>query len=135
MAGAARRALGRIHTSLPERLRPRLESPTLFVPEFHVAEGDAEHLGTLRRAIHSRSRAHLDYTRADGARSQRAVRPLALFFWGRRWTLTAWCELREDFRHFRLDRIGELRVDARDRFEDEPGKTLDDFLRSMGHEE
>ena len=36
----------------------------------------------------------LEYARADGERTERVVRPLGAFFWGRQWTLTAWCEQR-----------------------------------------
>lgn len=61
--------------------------------------------------------------------SRRVVRPLACFFWGEVWTLAAWCEQREDFRSFRVDRIRTLDVlDAR--FRDEPGRTLADLFRS-----
>jgi predicted DNA-binding transcriptional regulator YafY len=59
------------------------------------------------------------------------VRPLALYFWGPVWTLAAWCELRQDFRNFRVDRIGNARVVDR-AFTDEPGKTLEDCLRRVG---
>jgi len=59
------------------------------------------------------------------------VRPLGAFFWGRLWTLTAWCELREDFRSFRLDRIHGLET-LPDRYEEEPGRTLRDYLRQLG---
>jgi predicted DNA-binding transcriptional regulator YafY len=62
------------------------------------------------------------------------VRPLGLFFWGDRWSLTAWCELREDFRSFRLDRIREMEQ-LRERFHDEPGRTLDDYFVRMGEHE
>jgi len=57
------------------------------------------------------------------------VRPLALYFWGDVWTLAGWCELRQDFRNFRLDRIAEVTVT--ERFPDESGKRLEDFLRKM----
>jgi predicted DNA-binding transcriptional regulator YafY len=59
------------------------------------------------------------------------VRPLAAFFWGRTWTLCAWCELRDDFRSFRLDRVQSLECLAAD-VVDEPGKTLRDFLEQVG---
>ncbi len=58
------------------------------------------------------------------------MRPLGAFFWGRSWTLAAWCELREDFRTFRLDRMG--RIEARETFEEEPGRGLRDYLRAVG---
>jgi predicted DNA-binding transcriptional regulator YafY len=56
---------------------------------------------------------------------------LALYFWGSVWTLAAWCQLRQDFRNFRLDRVGGC-VRTGETFTDEPGKTFSDFLRSVG---
>ena len=60
--------------------------------------------------------------------SQRTVRPLGCFYWDAVWTLAAWCELRRDFRNFRVDRIEALVV-RDDRFRDEAGCTLADLLR------
>jgi predicted DNA-binding transcriptional regulator YafY len=57
------------------------------------------------------------------------VRPLACFGWERVWTLGAWCEQRQDFRSFRLDCIAALDV-LEERFSDESGRALTDFLRA-----
>ena len=46
-----------------------------------------------------------EYRDGHAQDSQRRVRPFAVFFWGGTWTLGAWCELRRDFRNFRLDRL------------------------------
>jgi predicted DNA-binding transcriptional regulator YafY len=61
--------------------------------------------------------------------SERLVRPLGCFYWGEVWTLAAWCEAREGFRNFRIDRIQDLGV-LDERFRDEPGKTLADLFRA-----
>ena len=58
------------------------------------------------------------------------VRPLGAFFWGKVWTLAAWCELRQDFRTFRLDRME--RIEPGDSFEEEEGRGLRDYLRNIG---
>lgn len=58
----------------------------------------------------------------------RDVRPLGLWFWGKVWTLIAWCELRNDFCMFRLDRMQALREAGRS-FKPEPGRQLVDFHR------
>ena len=55
------------------------------------------------------------------------MRPLALHFWGGTWTVAAWCELRVDFRTFRIDRAERLELSA-ERFSVEPGKRLEDYL-------
>jgi len=90
-------------------------------------------LAQLRAAIEGQRRTWFVYTGHSGERSERTVRPLGLFFWGTTWTLAAWCELREDFRNFRLDRIGDMKVlDAV--FWSERGTTLDDYYRAMERE-
>ena len=63
--------------------------------------------------------------------SQRILRPLGCFYWGKVWTLAAWCETKADFRNFRMDRIQSYNVlDVG--FKQEAGKTLADFLRKVG---
>ena len=67
---------------------------------------------------------------SGGQATQRRVRPLGLYFWGDAWTLGAWCELRRDFRNFRLDRIEAVSV-ADAPYPDEAGKRLEDYMRKM----
>jgi len=131
LARAADSALVKIEAVLPERLRSRLADVTLFAPNYlGEPRPFAANLPALRSAILERRRVHFAYTRRDEAASERTVRPLGLFFWGYNWTLAAWCELRDDFRSFRVDRIARLAL--RDEpFEAEPGKTLDDFLERV----
>ena len=133
LAKAADEALARIEAVLPERLKPRLEAP-LYAPGFHVGPEVAAGLTNLREAIEAGRKVWFGYTAPAGERTERTVRPLGLYFWGQTWTLAAWCELRDDFRSFRLDRIGGLRVLATP-FWPERGKTLADFHRAMEAEE
>jgi predicted DNA-binding transcriptional regulator YafY len=130
LAGGARSALAKIATALPADKRLALERSPLFAPGFFVDPKPGERLDALREAIAERRWADLDYRDAEARASQRRVRPLGLYFWGDAWSLAAWCELRRDFRNFRLDRIMQVSV-ARERFPDEPGKRLEDFLRRM----
>ncbi len=58
------------------------------------------------------------------------MRPLGLYFWGTAWTLAAWCELREDFRTFRPDRMRAVEV-LTEMFEDDPARGLDAFAARM----
>lgn len=59
----------------------------------------------LQAAIEARISVELTYAAGGGTTSCRRVRPLHLETrWGRRYLL-AYCELRQDERHFRLDRI------------------------------
>jgi predicted DNA-binding transcriptional regulator YafY len=132
LAEAAERAVARIEAVLPERLLPELSRTAILVPPSGPDEavGDALHL--LRQAVHNQTKVMFHYQRADGGKSVRTVRPLGLAYWGSTWTLVAWCELRNDFRHFRLDRMSNL-LEKGENFEHVAGCTLDDFLTSVKH--
>jgi predicted DNA-binding transcriptional regulator YafY len=127
MAEAADRILAKVDAVLPERLRPKLASSRLYVPDMRLAEGVALVLGDARHAINHRLRLFVDYRSGDDATTERIIWPLALADWGRTWTLTGWCELRQAFRTFRLDRIETLRT-LNSRYPDEPGRRLADYM-------
>ncbi|MEM9381868.1 MAG: YafY family protein [Planctomycetota bacterium] len=129
LAREARGALAKIEAALPAALRVHLERPPANALRFTPVAG-IDRLPGLRRAIVERRRVSFRYTDAEGSGSERTARPLAVHFWGQAWTLTAWCELRDAFRHFRLDRIDDLDCDGAP-FEDEPGRTLEAFLDCM----
>ncbi|KIN64724.1 Transcriptional regulator [Sulfitobacter noctilucicola] len=84
------------------------------------------HLPLLRSAVKAQQKVRLTYTDQDGTVTTRKVRPLHMEYWGRVWTLTAWCELSRDFEVFRLDLIESLEA-LPDLFVDTPGRTLADF--------
>lgn len=133
MAKAADRVLAKVDAVLPERLRGELESKRLVVPPRPLPPGASEMLGEVREAINRRTRLFLDYRDASGDSTERIVWPLSLLYWGHTWTLGAWCELRQAFRSFRIDRIATSRTLA-SQYPDEPGKRLQDYFSAMrGH--
>lgn len=129
LARAAERALQKIEAVLPDNLKEELGRTHIFVPEFNPYPNQP--LAPLRQATAERRKLYLEYTRLDGEQSRRVIRPLGLFFWGKKWTLVAWCEYRDDFRHFRVDRMASIRI-LEDCFEQRPGQQLKDFLRLVG---
>ena len=131
MAGEAEAALAKILAVLPADARVAAESLALFAPDAGVGAEVREALNTLRRAVIDRRKLQLRYVDEAGRASERIVRPLGCFFWGAVWTLAAWCELRQDFRSFRLDRMQAAEA-LDDRFRDEAGRTLADLLRAVG---
>lgn len=133
LAKAAAEALARVEAVLPDRLKARLTGTPLYAPGFHVPPQVVAALSEIRAAIDSRRKVRISYTDGDGAETARTLRPLGLFFWGNGWSLTAWCELRDDFRNFRLERIVTLATLA-ERFTDEPGRTIADYFQSVTHE-
>jgi len=126
LAAAARQALEKIEAALPERLKAELDKPRIYAVDLRTEANARTLLDAIRQAIAMSHRIEFDYQREDGQATRRAVQPLGLYFWGNVWTLAAWCELRNDFRSFRLDRISGIA--AGEQFETEPGRTLDDFL-------
>jgi predicted DNA-binding transcriptional regulator YafY len=130
LASGARSALAKIAAALPNDKRIALERTRLFAPGFFIDPRPGERLDALRHAIVERRFTDLDYKDSGGQATQRRVRPLGLYFWGDAWTLGAWCELRRDFRNFRLDRIEAVNV-ADAPYPDEAGKRLEDYVRKM----
>ncbi|MET3514232.1 MAG: YafY family protein [Gammaproteobacteria bacterium] len=123
-------ALGKILSVLPPTARAAAESLALYAPAIALDDVTRIHLRTLREAAQARRKLWLDYRDEGGKPSERQVRPLGCFYWGKVWTLAAWCELRQDFRAFRMDRISDARM-LEEGFRDEPGRTLADLRRRI----
>ena len=127
LALAAHQALQKIEHVLPERLKPELSRREIMVPDFSMEGQASEQLLVVRQSIKEQRKIIIDYTREDGQHSNRTVWPLGLFYWGRVWTLAGWCELRDGFRNFRLDRMRSC-VKHTEFFTTENGRSLQDFL-------
>jgi predicted DNA-binding transcriptional regulator YafY len=126
MARAAEEALVKIGAVLPEPERARAGMVQIHAFSMPVLDdATRQRLDVLERATEERTRLAIAYADEAGAATERQVRPLGLWFWGKVWTLVAWCELRDDFRMFRVDRIAGM-VPA-GRFREERGKRLTDF--------
>lgn len=123
---AARSLSAKIDAVLPE---DRRTAPTGFgfaVYPFADAARGFQHMPTLRAAIRARQKLRVTYQNTKGEMTERVIRPLQMDYWGRVWTATVWCELRNDFREFRVDRIETIKI-LPQLFVDEPGKTLTDY--------
>lgn len=128
LANHAEMAMAKIVAVLPPAVRAAAEALPLYAPVAAVDEATRERLTQLREAVEQRRKLRIAYADEQGRASERTVRPLGCFFWDAVWTLATWCELREDFRSFRVDRIAGLTV-LDERFRDEPGRTLADLRR------
>ncbi|RID98736.1 helix-turn-helix transcriptional regulator [Simplicispira hankyongi] len=104
LAQAARQALERIRATLPGPLRLAVDTSGLLVPPGRPVTPEPW-LPTLRRAIRTEQSVHIAYRDAHETVSQRTVWPFAMAFFQESRMLAAWCELRQDFRHFRADRV------------------------------
>jgi len=126
LSEAAGNALRKIEAVLPEGLDDPGEA--LFAPS--VRAYPVRLVGLLRRAVMEHRKARFAYQREDGEGSVRTVWPLGLFYWGAVWTLVSWCELRNDFRSFRLDRISDAEV-TEEPFVLASGQTLEVFIERV----
>jgi predicted DNA-binding transcriptional regulator YafY len=125
---AADSALQRIEAVLPPDLRERLDAILFYAPGFQMPQLLRERLDILHDACVARHILAFGYMREDGQASERKVRPLALYFWSGVWTMASWCELRKDFRVFRIDRMQQVQVLDR-QFVPRRGQKLEDFIR------
>jgi predicted DNA-binding transcriptional regulator YafY len=126
----AKAALDRIESVLPAELRDRLDAIQMFAPGFRMKAAERERLDLLHTACVERRPVSIAYAKEDGEASRRVVRPLGLYFWSGVWTLVAWCEMRDGFRVFRVDRITD-EVAGEGRFTQKRGQRLADYLKTV----
>lgn len=131
LARAARGLAAKIAAVTPAPAEP--EADDLFVFTGTETNRAAPHLPVIRAAIRRRERLTIAYIDMNGAESHRDIRPLQLEFWGRVWTLAAWCEARSDFRAFRVDRIVSVLATG-EHFKSGPGQSLADYKARIAAE-
>lgn len=133
LARASQVGLCKILSVLPVAARVAAQSMAVYAPPIGLEPAVQATLQTLREAAQAHRKLRVNYSDAQGQPSERTVRPLGCFYWGKVWTLVAWCEERQAFRSFRIDRMVEVHAveGTAGQFRDESGKTLADFLRAV----
>ena len=121
LANAAKALSSRIDGVLPED-RAAASGWSFATYPFADAVRGFQHMPKLRQAIRARQKMQVSI-RGDVYK----LRPLALDYWGRLWTLAAWDETTSEFVTLRIDRITSLGAMPA-AFVDQPGKTLIDYL-------
>lgn len=130
LAGAAASLAAKITSVLPASRQAFAEPPVWIFPGAEALTA-ARHLPVLRRAIRLQEVVEITYADEGARPSRRTVRPLVLEFWGRVWTLAAWCEQRRDFRSFRVDRMSAVAATGQIA-PPEPGRDLAAWRAKMG---
>jgi predicted DNA-binding transcriptional regulator YafY len=105
LQAAARNVLSKVTVALPDALRAHLATPPIFVSERGAPTPPVADLTAIRAAIRDERKLRLAYSDGKGDRTQRVVWPIAIAYYAEATLVSAWCELRDDFRHFRADRI------------------------------
>jgi len=131
LASAAKQAMIKVSAVLPEKLQSF--NSLMFAPKFYGTTNEFQHLDILRKAARDRQYVSMEYQDAKLAQTTRTVRPLAIHLWKGTWTLLTWCELRNDFRNFRIDRIVLIKLEQRF-FPICEGEELADFIEKMNRE-
>ncbi len=126
---AAGDVIAKVEAVLPEGLRQRARAVALMAPPHDSAPRPTTGVAVaaLRRAIRAQRKVTMEYLDAVGQISRRTVWPLAMSFFPPVWLLVGWCELRQDFRSFRLDRIQASAISEQP-FPATPGRRLSDFI-------
>ncbi len=130
MARGAEEALVKIEAVLPKEERSRITGTQIHAPSASISVEERHVIDMVERAVDENAVLNIRYRDLESRESERDIRPLGLWFWGKVWTVIGWCELRSAFRTFRTDRIIEASEAGR-RFRAERGKTLSDFYRLM----
>ena len=126
LSRAANDLVAKIGAVIPAHLRPFLLDAALTTPERSArVKPDGLDVGRVRAAIRGQSKVRLTYIDEAERETTRTVWPVAIAYYEAVRLLAAWCELRQDFRHFRTDRV------VRAEFLDERYPARKDVLRSQ----
>lgn len=108
LAEAARRALARLTAIMPDDLSRRVEAQYLIVGPNDEKALETVDMTVVRQAIQTERRLPIRYGDAEGKVSERVIWPFLISYFDGVRLVSAWCELRGDFRNFRTDRIQSL---------------------------
>lgn len=106
---AAESVFSKVTVVLPEALRAHLVSAPIYVSEGSAAAPGVD-MAELRGAIHDSRKVHIAYADEGGRRSHRTIWPIAMAYYVDATLIGAWCELRADYRNFRVERIASSKV-------------------------
>jgi predicted DNA-binding transcriptional regulator YafY len=105
LSRAALDSVAKIGAVLPERLRPFLFDAALLVPPSYGQFADSVDVAEFRQAIRDQRKVAVSYRAEDGSKTARTIWPIAIAYFDAQRLIVAWCELRQDFRSFRTDRM------------------------------
>ena len=110
LARAARDLVSKLSSAIPKELRPVILDGSTKPIQTRARVSERFDSALLRHAIRERYRLQLIYKDRDGSTTDRIVWPLLIAFLDRTRYLVGWCETKEDYRHFKTERVEELRV-------------------------
>ncbi|MEX8194100.1 helix-turn-helix transcriptional regulator [Comamonas guangdongensis] len=132
LAQAAGTAMDRIRSALPLDLRIAVDTSGLLVPNMQDSVRSEPWQTALRRAIRAEHKVVLHYQDQHGTPTRRRVWPFAMAYFERSRVVSAWCELRQDFRHFRADRVHAME-DLGERYPHRRQELIQRWLEQTGY--
>jgi predicted DNA-binding transcriptional regulator YafY len=124
---AAESVLSKVTVVLPDALRAQLASAPLYVSSSGAPLAESVDLSVVRQAIRDERKLHIAYADEKGAQTRRTIWPIAVAYYVQATLIGAWCELRQDYRHFRADRVMSLTV-LDERYPSDNGRLMAEWL-------
>ena len=118
---AAEAVLAKVTVAVPERLRPHIADAPIYVSPGMTQGAEGADLGEVRAAIRDSAKLYISYADVGGRRTNRTIWPIAMAYYVDVTLIGAWCELRADYRNFRVERIAASRV-LDERFDQDNGR-------------
>lgn len=129
----AQSAFKKIQATLPAPLLQELHQISTFSAPSQYKIPWTVSFTEVRECIRRKNKVQFSYLDLQERTTQRTIWPLALVSFSPVWLLAGWCELRQSFRNFRLDRVSEL-VPLNDRYPNERDKNLHAYLAQIDHD-
>ena len=103
---AAESVLSKVTLVVPDPLRDYLTNAPVYVSKSGAPVPAQRDLpSTIRHAIRAARKMRIAYQDGDGRGTERVIQPFAVAYYVGATLICAWCELRNDVRHFRTDRV------------------------------
>lgn len=102
---AAAQVSSKIASVLPNHQGASIEGDTFHISDWGARAPANINLSDVREAIRDEREISLIYEDEKRITTDRTVRPIAVLYFAEVVVMAAWCGLRQDFRHFRADRI------------------------------
>jgi predicted DNA-binding transcriptional regulator YafY len=129
---AADSVLAKVSVVVPEGLRPHIADAHVYVSPGMAAEADGADLAEIRAAIRDSRKLYITYGDRSGRRTHRVIWPIAMAYYVDATLVGAWCELRSDYRSFRIERIHSSKV-LHERFDQQGGKLFREWSALPKH--
>ena len=132
-ADKAQSAFKKIQATLPAPLIHELHQISTFSAPSHYKIPWEVSFTQVRECIRRKNKVQFNYLDLQQRTTQRIIWPLALISFSPVWLLAGWCELRQSFRNFRLDRISDF-IPLDKRYPNAKDKNLPAYLAQIDHD-